>query len=383
GETPDYNGERQEGVGPMEATIWRGNRWSAASAYLRPALRRASCQLVNGLVTRVLLEGTRATGIELRRSGRSERITARREVILSASSINSPKLLMLSGIGPAAHLRAQGIDVVADRAGVGQNLQDHLELYVQMAASQPVSLYKHWSLMGKALVGAQWLLSRSGVGASNQFESCAFIRSSAGVEYPDIQMHFLPLAVSYDGRMSATGHGYQAHVGPMRSASRGSVTLTGPDAANAPAIRFNYMSAESDWQDFRTAIRLTREIFGQEALAQYTAHEIQPGDAAQSDAALDAVIRDHAESAYHPCGTCRMGAVDDPQAVVGPDCRVIGIDGLRVADSSIFPQITNGNLNGPSIMVGEKAADHILGKGMLPRDLSEPWVHPDWRRAQR
>ncbi|KAF0675416.1 choline dehydrogenase [Profundibacterium mesophilum] len=383
GLTHDYNGERQEGVGPFEATIWQGRRWSAASAYLRPALKRPNCTLVNGLVERVVIENGRATGVEIGRRGRRQILSANREVILAASSINSPKLLMLSGIGPAAELRRHGIDVVADRAGVGRNLQDHLELYVQMAANQPVSLYKHWSPLGKALVGAQWLLSRSGPGASNQFESCGFIRSAAGVEYPDIQIHFLPLAVRYDGKMSAEGHGYQAHVGPMRSPSRGAVTLKSAQAADAPEIRFNYMSTDKDWQDFRKAIRLTREIFGQDALAHYTSHEIQPGAQAQDDAALDAVIREHAESAYHPCGTCKMGAVDDEGAVVDPECRVIGVEGLRVADSSIFPQITNGNLNAPSIMVGEKAADHILGKGMLAPDAARPWIHPEWESVQR
>jgi len=380
--TDDYNGEKQEGFGPFEMTVHEGRRWSAANAYLRPALRRENCDLVRGFVRRVVIEAGRATGVEIARGGRTELVRARAEVILAASSINSPKLLMLSGVGPAAHLAGHGIDVVADRPGVGANLQDHLELYVQMASRQPVSLYTYWNLPGKAWVGLRWLLGRQGPGASNQFESCGFIRSRAGVDYPDIQFHFLPIAVRYDGQAAAEGHGFQAHVGPMRSESRGSVTLRSADPADDPRILFNYMSAESDWVDFRRCIRLTRGIFAQEAFAPYRGHEIQPGAAAQSDADLDDFIREHAESAYHPCGTCRMGRADDAQAVVDPEGRVIGVESLRVADSSIFPRITNGNINAPSIMAGEKIADHVLGR-RLPPDNSEPWLHPDWRHAQR
>ena len=381
--TADYNGQQQEGFGPMEATIWRGRRWSAANAYLRPALKGGNCTLTRALARRVVIENGRAVGVEVSRGGQIEVIRARAEVILAASSINSPKLLMLSGIGPAAHLAEHGIEVVADRPGVGANLQDHLEVYMQFAASQPVTLYKYWNLWGKALIGAQWLLTGKGLGASNQFESAAFIRSRAGVEYPDIQYHFLPIAVRYDGQAAAEGHGFQAHVGPMRSPSRGAVTLRSNRPEDAPVIRFNYMSTDQDWEDFRACIRLTREIFGQEAFAPYVKSEIQPGAGVQSDEEIDAFIREHAESAYHPCGTARIGRVDDPMAVVDPECRVIGVDGLRLADSSIFPRITNGNLNGPSIMTGEKAADHILGRGMLAPLNAEPWVNPDWRVSQR
>lgn len=381
--TGDYNGAQQEGFGPMEQTVHKGRRWSAANAYLRPALRRENCDLVSGLARRIIMEDGRAVGVEIERGGKIEVISARREVIVSASSINSPKLLMLSGIGPAAHLAEHGIEVVADRPGVGQNLQDHLELYIQMAASQPITLYRYWNLVSKAGIGVQWLLWKAGLGTSNQFESAAFVRSRAGVEYPDIQYHFLPLAVRYDGQAAAEGHGFQAHVGPMRSASRGTVTLSSGDPAQAPKIQFNYMSDPQDWQDFRTCIRLTREIFGQDAFKPFVKHEIQPGEAVQTDAELDAFIAEHVESAYHPCGTCKMGAVDDPMAVVDPACRVIGVDGLRVVDSSIFPRITNGNLNAPSIMVGEKASDLILGRDPLPRANAEPWVHPDWKTAQR
>jgi choline dehydrogenase len=381
--TDDYNGEQQEGFGPYDATIYKGERWSAYKAYLKPALATGLVEIKRGLARKVVIQDGRATGVEIERKGKVEVIEASSEVILSASSINSPKLLMLSGIGPAEHLAEHGIEVVADRQGVGQNLQDHLELYIQQAAIKPVSLFKYWNLLGKAYVGAKWLFTRKGVGASNQFESAAFIRSKAGVKYPDIQYHFLPIAVRYDGKVASEGHGYQAHVGPMRSNSRGQVTLKSADPTDAPLIAFNYMSKESDWEDFRTCIRLTREIFGQEAFAPYRGHEIQPGEALQTDEELDSFIREHVESAFHPCGTCRIGAVDDPMAVVDPECRVIGVEGLRVADSSIFPQITNGNLNGPSIMTGEKAADHILGNPLLPRQNAQPWINPTWADSQR
>ena len=381
--TGDYNGQQQEGFGPFDMTVWKGRRWSAASAYLKPALATGNCTLVRALAQRVVMDQGRATGVEVLRNGTRQVISAQREVVLAASSLNSPKLLMLSGIGPAAHLAQHGIDVVADRPGVGQNLQDHLELYIQMAASQQVSLFKYWNLFGKAWVGLQWLLAKRGPGASNQFESAAFIRSQAGVDYPDIQYHFLPIAVRYDGQAAAEGHGFQAHVGPMRSHSRGAVSLRSADPNADPVIRFNYMSDPQDWEDFRRCIRLTREIFAQPAFAPYVRHEIQPGASLQSDEALDGFIRDHAESAYHPCGTCRMGRADDPTAVVDPHARVIGVQGLRVADSSIFPRITNGNLNAPSIMVGEKVSDLLLGRDPLAPDNAQPWINPNWQVSQR
>lgn len=381
--TDDYNGEKQEGFGPFEQTVWRGRRWSVANAYLRDALKRPNCSILRCFARRIVIEDGRATGVEIEQGGALSVVTARREVIVSASAINSPKLLMLSGIGPGAHLAEHGIDVVADRPGVGQNLQDHLELYIQQASLQPITLYRYWNLLGKAMVGAQWLFTKTGIGASNNFESCAFVRSKAGVEYPDIQFHFLPLAVRYDGKVAAEGHGYQAHVGPMRSASRGRVALTSADPNDDPSILFNYMSQPEDWADFRHCIRLTREIFAQEAFAPFAGKEIQPGVDVRSDDDLDAFILEHAESAYHPCGTMRMGRADDPMAVVDPECRVIGVAGLRVADSSIFPRIPYGNLNAPSIMVGEKAADHILGKPMLPRSNARPWINPRWRESDR
>nr|WP_295469167.1 choline dehydrogenase [Mesorhizobium sp.] len=381
--TEDYNGSKQEGFGWMEQTIHMGRRWSAANAYLRPALRRPNVSLLKGLARRVVIENQRATGVEIQVGAEIEVVKAKREVVLASSSINSPKLLMLSGIGPAAHLDEHGIDVVADRPGVGQNLQDHMELYIQQEATQPITLYSVLNPFSKALIGARWLFWGDGLGATNHFEAAAFVRSKAGVDYPDIQYHFLPAAMRYDGRSAAKSHGFQAHVGPMRSKSRGSVTLRSAEPAMPPVIQFNYMSHPDDWADFRHCIRLTREIFGQRAFDPYRGKEISPGSHVQSDDELDAFIREHAESAYHPCGTCRMGRADDPFAVVDPECRVIGVEGLRVADSSIFPRVTNGNLNAPSIMTGEKASDHILGKSPLPPSNQEPWINPRWRESDR
>jgi choline dehydrogenase len=239
------------------------------------------------------------------------------------------------------------------------------------------------SLPSKALIGLEWLLFRTGLGATNHFESCGFIRSRAGIEYPDLQYHFLPAAIRYDGTAPAAGHGFQVHVGPNRSRSRGRLWLASADPEAPPRALFNYMSEPDDWRDFRVAIRLTREILSQPALARYKGRELSPGEAATSDEALDDYVRDHVESGYHPCGTCRMGAKDDPMAVVDSECRVIGIEGLRIADASIIPQVTNGNLNAPCIMIGEKASDHILGRDPLPPSNQEPWINPNWRTSQR
>lgn len=381
--TEDYNGSKQEGFGPMEQTIFRGRRWSAANAYLRPALKRQNVRLVKGFARRVVIENQRATGVEIEAHGKVQIVKARREVIVAASSINSPKILMLSGIGPAAQLTANGIEVVADRPGVGQNLQDHLELYIQQESTKPVTLNSVLNPFSKALIGAQWLFFKSGLGATNHFEAAAFVRSAAGVDYPDIQYHFIPAAVRYDGKSAAKAHGFQAHVGPMRSKSRGAVTLRSPDPRAKPKILFNYMAHPDDWRDFRHCIRLTRDIFSQAAFDPFRGEEISPGTAVQSDDELDDFIRTHVESAFHPCGTCRMGRANDPGSVVDPECRVIGVEGLRVADSSIFPRVTNGNLNGPSIMTGEKASDHILGRTPLSPSNQEPWINPRWQTSDR
>jgi choline dehydrogenase len=380
----DYNGAQQEGFGPMEMTVWQGRRWSTANAYLRPALKRRNVRLrTRAFVRRIMLDRKRATGVEYEYLGRRRLANARREVILAASSINSPKLLQLSGIGNAAHLKSAGIEPIHHLPGVGENLHDHLEVYFQYHCLLPVSLYPKLNLFAKGLIGAEWLLFKSGLGATNHFESCAFIRSRAGVEYPDIQYHFLPIAMRYDGKAACPTHSFQVHVGPMRTKSRGFVRLRSPDPRDPPTIRFNYMSHPDDWKEFRACIHLTREIFQQPAFAKYRGQEIQPGDDATTDDEIDDFIRNHAESAYHPCGTCRMGRADDPLAVVDPECRVIGIDGLRIADSSIMPRITNGNINAPTIMIGEKASDHILGRSPLASSNLQPWINPHWQTRQR
>ncbi|MBI2718695.1 MAG: choline dehydrogenase [Rhizobiales bacterium] len=382
--TEDYNGHQQEGFGAMEMTVHRGVRWSAANAYLRPALKRGNVKVVTyAFARKILLEGKRAVGVEYDIAGEVIEARARREVVIAASCINSPKLLQLSGIGAPETLQAAGIDVVHPLPGVGENLQDHLEVYFQIMSKEPVTLYSKLNWFSKGLIGAEWLMFGTGLGATNHFESCGFIRSQAGIDYPDIQYHFLPAAMRYDGRAAFPNHGFQVHVGPMRSKSRGFVRVRSDNPKENPRILFNYMSHPDDWAEFRACMRLTRELFLQPAMQRYAGAEIQPGKEVQSDAEIDGFIRQHCESAYHPCGTCKMGAASDRQAVVDPECRVIGIDGLRVADSSIMPQVTNGNINAPTLMIGEKASDHILGRDPLPPSNQEPWINPDWRESQR
>lgn len=382
--TLDYNGHQQEGIGNLEMTVWKGRRWSAANAYLRPALKRSNCRLVRALARRIVFEGQRAVGVELEWGGRTWVARCQREVILAASAINSPALLLRSGIGPAGDLKSLGIPIVADRSAVGRNLQDHLELIIQFQCLKPISLYRYVNVFAKMGIGMQWLLSGTGIGASNQFETGGFIRTKAGISYPDIQYHFLPIAIRYDGSLPVREHGFQAHVSPMRSKSRGEVRLRSANSNEAPSIQFNYMDHEDDWAEFRACIQLTRELFSQDAFAGVAGRELAPGATVQSDSEIDDYLRENLESAYHPCGTCRMGSPDDPNSVVDPECRVIGVEGLRVADSAIFPQITNGNINAPTLMIGEKASDHILNRDPLdPRDDLQPWVHPDWRNSQR
>ncbi len=382
--TQDYNGRQQEGFGPMEMTVHKGFRWSAANAYLRPARKTQRVKLVTyAMARRVILEGRKAVGVEYEQRGKVKKAYAAREVIIAASSINSPKLLQLSGIGPAALLQANGIPVVQDLPGVGENLHDHLEVYFQVKCKRPITLNGKLNLVSKGMIGAEWMMFQSGLGSTNHFESCGFIRSGAGIEYPDIQYHFLPAAMRYDGKAAFSGHGFQVHVGPMRTKSRGFVRLRSNDPAAAPQILFNYMGHADDWTEFRACVRLTREIMSQKALDPFRAEEIQPGPAVQSDAEIDSFIREHCESAYHPTGTCKMGSRKDPMAVVDAECRVFGIANLRVADSSIMPQVTNGNLNGPTLMIGEKASDHILGKDPLPPSNLEPWINPGWKTSQR
>jgi choline dehydrogenase len=383
-ETSDCNGFQQEGFGRMDMTVQRGRRCSAAVAYLRPAMRRKNLAVrTRALVSKLEFEEGRAVRVRYLRGREELVVEARREIILAGGPINSPQLLKLSGIGPGDELRQQGIPVLVHRAGVGENLQDHLEFYFQVACRQPITLYRATKPAVKGLIGLRWLLFHDGPGATNHFESCAFIRSRAGVRWPDIQYHFLPLAISYDGKAAVQGHGFQVHVGPMRSKSRGWVRLVSPDPRQKPRIRFNYMSQPEDWQEMRACVRLTREIFAQPAMAPFAGKEIQPGDSVKSDAEIDAFVRDKVESAYHPCGTCRMGRPDDTMAVVDEETRVIGVQGLRVVDSSIMPLITTGNLNAPTIMIGEKAADHILGRPRLAPSNQPYYLAPNWERAQR
>lgn len=380
----DVNGYQQEGFGRMDMTVKDGVRWSAANAYLKPAMKRANLKVeTHARVERILFEGRRAIGVRWSRGGSTHEVRAAREVILSGGSINSPQLLKLSGIGSADELLPLGIEMVAHRPGVGENLQDHLEIYFQQASTQPITLYSKMGLIPRGLIGARWLLKKDGLGATNHFEACGFIRSRPGVASPDIQYHFLPLAVTYDGQGLASEHGYQAHVGPMRAKSRGWVRLASADPFAAPRIRFNYLTHPDDRVEFRAAVRLTREIFAQPAFAPYRGREIQPGADVTSDEAIDAFVREKVESAYHPSCTCRMGAPADPLAVLDPQMRVIGVEGLRVVDSSAMPSITNANLNAPTIMMAEKAADHILGKPLLAPSNAPVYVAPNWQSAQR
>ena len=395
----DINGEQQEGFGRLDMTVHQGRRWSAANAYLRPALSGPALSgpalsapalshqritvLTHALATSIVFAGRRAVGVRYRRDGGEHVARARREVILCGGPINSPQLLKLSGVGPAGELAAHGIAVLHDLPGVGENLQDHLEFYFQVACTKPVSLYPATRPLARARIGLRWLLRKDGLGATNHFESCGFIRSRAGVRHPDIQYHFLPLAVSYDGKSLADGHGFQAHVGPMRSKSRGSVRLRSADPADKPRIRFNYMSHPNDWTEMRACVRLTREIFAQAAFDGVRGREIQPGTEVRDDDAIDGFIRDKAESAYHPSCSCRMGRRDDPMAVVDSLTRVIGLEALRVVDSSIMPSITTGNLNAPTIMIGEKAADLIRGRAPLAASNAPVPQAADWMAAQR
>jgi choline dehydrogenase len=380
----DYNGSQQEGFAAFEMTVHNGLRWSAANAYLKPALAQGKVKLETGArARRILLQGKRAVGVEYEQGGEIFKVMARREVIVACSTINSPGLLQLSGIGGGKVLQAAGVTQVHELQGVGENLQDHLEVYFQLRCLQPVSLNRELGLFSKARIGLEWLLFGTGLGATNHFESCGFIRSHAGIDYPNIQYHFLPAAMRYDGKAAFAGDGFQVHVGPMRSKSRGSIHIKNNDPAQAPRIQFNYMSHEDDWSEFRSCIRLTREIFQQAAMVPYAGEEIQPGNLVQSDEQIDSFIREHCESAYHPCGTCKMGSAKDKMAVVDPECRVIGMENLRVVDSSIMPQVTNGNLNSPTMMIGEKASDHILGRTPLAPSNLEPWINPQWRTSQR
>lgn len=384
--TEDMNGYRQEGLGAMDMTVHKGRRWSTAMAYLRPALKRPNLTLqTQSLTTRLLFDDATDTpkviGVEVSRQGQLVQLRAAREVILSGGAINSPQLLQLSGIGDPAHLQSLGIAVKAALKGVGENLQDHLETYVQFACKEPITLYSALNPLVKLKIGLEWLLFGTGLGATNHFESGGFIRSEAGVKHPDLQYHFLPMAVRYDGKSAAPGHGFQAHVGPMRPTSRGHVKLRDANPLTPPIIQFNYMSTEQDRKEMRAAIRLTREIFSQTAFDRFRGEELSPGPAVQSDAEIDAHIRANAETAYHPSCSCRMG--NDDMAVTDGAARVHGVKNLRVVDASIMPDVVSGNLNVPTIMMAEKLADVIRGRQALPRSTAPFFVHPDYLTAQR
>lgn len=377
--TEDLNGYQQEGFGPMDRTVTPGGRRSStARGYLDPAKGRKNLTIITHATTdRILFTGKRAVGVEYLPgdSNRPQQAHARREVLLCAGAIASPQILQRSGVGAADLLARHGIPLVHELPGVGENLQDHLEMYLQYECKQPVSLYpalKWWNQPG---IGAQWLFQGRGIGASNQFEAGGFIRSRESFAWPNIQYHFLPVAINYNGSNAVDAHGFQCHVGSMRSPSRGYVRLKSRDPRAHPAILFNYMSHEQDWQEFRDAIRITREIINQPALDAYRGREISPGEACQSDEALDEFVRNHAETAYHPCGTCKMGA--DAMSVVDAQGRVHGLEALRVVDASIMPLIITGNLNATTIMIGEKIADHIRGRPPLARSTASYYVAND------
>ena len=380
--TSDYNGKQQEGFGPMHMTVKDGVRSSASREYLDPVKSRKNLTIVTGaLVTKVVLEDKVAKGVEYVVNGKTETAATSNEVILSAGSIGSPHILQLSGIGDKDILEKAGIEVMHHLPGVGQNLQDHLEFYFQYKCKQPITLNRKLGLISKGLIGARWLLNRSGLGATNHFESCAFIRSKADVEWPDIQYHFLPAAIRYDGKSAFDGDGFQVHVGHNKPKSRGSVTIQSADPTVPPKILFNYLQHQDDIEGFRACVRLTREIIAQSAFDDFRDGEIQPGEHIQTDEEIDAFVREAVESAYHPSCSCKMG--EDDMAVVDSKTNVHGIEGLRVVDSSIFPTIPNGNLNAPTIMVAEKAADMILGKPALPPQNVAVDIHPKWQTEQR
>jgi len=383
-ETIDYNGEQQEGFGPMHMTVGGGVRSSTSNAYIKPAKNRSNLKiLTNVLVQKIILENTIATGIEYSINGNKKILKANKEVILCAGSIGSPQLLQLSGIGPTKVLNDAGVEVLHELPGVGENLQDHLEVYFQYHCKKPITLNSKLNLISKGLIGIEWILAKTGLGATNHFESCGFIRSRAGIEWPNIQYHFLPAAMRYDGNAAMKGHGYQVHAGVNKVSSRGSIKIKSSNPLAKPTIIFNYMEAEEDRQDWRDCIRLTREILSQPALDEFNAGEASPGIDVSSDDEIDAWVRANVESAYHPSCSCKMGSVDDPMTVVNNAGQVVGIDKLRVIDSSVFPTIPNGNLNGPTIMLAEKMADSVLGKKPLESSDVNVWIDSSWKELQR
>jgi len=364
--TSDVNGYRQEGFAAFDRNIHRGRRLSAARAYLHPVMRRPNLTVhCRAFVTKILFRGGRAVGVEYRRGTGAAQQALAGDVILCGGAINSPQLLQLSGVGPAGLLRGLGIDPVADLPGVGANLQDHLEVYVQYACTQPVSVAPALKWRNRPGVGARWLFRRSGPGATNHFEGGGFARSNDDVRYPNLMFHFLPIAVRYDGSAPAGGHGYQVHIGPMYSDSRGSVTITSADPARHPALRFNYVSTPTDRREWVEAIRIARRILTQPAFDPYNGGELSPGPAVETDEQILAWVARDGETALHPSCTAAMGTGE--MSVVHPDTmRVHGTEGLRVVDASVMPYVTNGNIYAPVMMIAEKSADLILGNTPLP-----------------
>lgn len=383
-ETADYNGRQQEGFGPMHMTVGNGVRSSTSNAYIKPAKNRPNLTILTDvLVQRVILKSKVATGIEYLIKGDTKVINANIEVILCAGSIGSPQLLQLSGIGPKNVLKDAGVELQHELPGVGENLQDHLEVYFQYHCKKPITLNSKLNLFSKGLIGVRWILSKTGLGATNHFESCGFIRSRAGLEWPNIQYHFLPAAMRYDGNAAMKGHGYQVHAGVNKVSSRGSIKINSSDPQAKPTILFNYLESEQDRQDWRDCIRLTREVLSQPALDEYNAGEASPGLEVSSDDQIDSWVRANVESAYHPSCSCKMGDLSDPMTVVDSQGNVNGIGKLRVIDSSIFPTIPNGNLNGPTIMLAEKMADIVLGKKPLKASEADVWIDSNWQKTQR
>lgn len=384
GVTDDYNGYRQEGMSKMDMTVKGGVRCSTANAYLKPVMDRPNLTVVTKALTkRIILEGKKAVGVEFEQNGQTREARANREVILSAGSIGSPHIMQMSGIGPASVLHKAGIDVLHELPGVGENLHDHLESVIQYETGLPVSLNRHMGPLGKFLIGARWYFFKSGLGATNHFESTGFIRTHAGLKWPNVQFHFMPAVVRYDGKGGAGPQGYQIHFGINKLRSRGWVHAKSRNPLEKPEIVLNHFHDQQDVIDYRTAFRLTREIGMQPAFDPYRKRELDPGEHVQSDDEVDAWVRENVETAYHPTCTCKIGADDDPMAVVDPQCRVRGIESLRIVDSSIFPSVTNGNTNAPTIMVGEKAADIIRGMEPLPPSNAPAYVAPDWETKQR
>jgi choline dehydrogenase len=384
GRSEDLNGYRQEGFGRVDRTTRNGKRWSTARGYLAAALERPNLTVKTGAMAhRILFEGSRATGIEYASGADIHQAHAQTEVLLCGGAINTPHLLMLSGIGDPADLSALGITPRHALPGVGQRLCDHPDIVVQYHCKEPVSIYPWTIAPRKWAVGAQWFLNHSGIAATNHFEAGAFIRSRPGVQHPDLQLTFMPLAVIPGTVDVFESHAFQIHIDLMRPESLGAVTLQSADPAVAPKILFNYLQAEQDRADMRAGVRLVRDIVRQRPFSSLAGEEISPGPGLSANASLDSFIRRFTETGYHAAGTCKMGPATDREAVVGPDLRVHGLDALRVIDASIMPTIVSGNTNAPSIMIGEKGSDIVMGKTPLRRSTAPVWMHADWHTQQR